>query len=59
MINAKFSANPESFKGLGRGRRIGLEIFHGYTHISTSARFSGRFHKIWQKIFAHRLTDHF
>jgi hypothetical protein len=33
MINAKFSTNPESLKGFERGRRIGLEISHGYTPV--------------------------
>jgi hypothetical protein len=33
MISAKFSRNPESLKGFERGRRIGLEIFHGYTPV--------------------------
>ncbi len=30
MISAKTSKNAETFKAFGRGRRIGLEISHGY-----------------------------
>ena len=33
MLSEKFSTNPESFKGFGRGRRVDLATSHGYTHI--------------------------
>jgi hypothetical protein len=32
MLSEKFSTNPESFKGFGRGRRVDLATSHGYTH---------------------------
>jgi hypothetical protein len=35
MISVKSSTNSESFKRFGCGRRIDLEIFHGYTHWSS------------------------
>ena len=33
MISEKISTNSESFNGFGRGRRIDLATFHGYTQI--------------------------
>jgi hypothetical protein len=33
MLNAKFSTNPESFKGCGRGHPNDWRFSHGYTHI--------------------------
>ncbi len=37
MISTKNSTNPERFKGFGVGRRIDLEISHGYTQYHSFA----------------------
>ena len=38
IISEKFSTNPESFNGFGRGRRIDLAISDGMAHYSTLVR---------------------
>ena len=38
MISEKFSTNPESFNGFGRGRRIDLAISGGMTQVFRQLR---------------------